>query len=108
VYDLYFDFNSADIRHESDSTLNVIAQVLRRNPDWKLSIEGHTDAVASDKYNLELSGRRAAAVKTALVGTFGIVGARLTTAGYGESRPQDRNDTIEGRARNRRVELVRQ
>ena len=108
VYDLYFDFNSADIRHESDSTLNVIAQVLRRNPDWKLSIEGHTDAVASDQYNLELSGRRAAAVKGALVGTFGIVGGRLATAGYGESRPQDRNDTIEGRARNRRVELVRQ
>lgn len=108
VYDLYFDFNSADIRHESDSTLNVIAEVLRRNPDWKLSIEGHTDAVASDRYNLELSGRRAAAVKEALVGSFGIAGGRLTTAGYGESRPQDRNDTVEGRARNRRVELVRQ
>ena len=108
VYDLYFDFNSADLRHESDSTLKVIAEVLRRNPDWKLSIEGHTDAVASDKYNLELSGRRAAAVKTALVGMFRIAAGRLTTAGYGESRPQDRNDTIEGRARNRRVELVRQ
>ena len=108
VYDLYFDFNSADMRHESDSTLNVIAQVLRRNPDWKLAIEGHTDAVASDRYNLELSGRRAAAVKAALVGTFGIGAGRLTTAGYGESRPQDRNDTVEGRARNRRVELVRE
>jgi outer membrane protein OmpA-like peptidoglycan-associated protein len=81
---------------------------MRRNPDWKLSIEGHTDAVASDRYNLELSGRRAAAVKEALVGTFEIAGGRLTTAGYGESRPQDRNDTVEGRARNRRVELVRQ
>jgi len=108
VYDLYFDFNSADLRHESDSTLRVIAEVLRRNPDWKLSIEGHTDAVASDRYNLELSGRRAAAVKEALVGTLGVAGGRLTTAGYGESRPQDRNDTVEGRARNRRVELVRQ
>jgi outer membrane protein OmpA-like peptidoglycan-associated protein len=108
VYDLYFDFNSADLRHESDSTLRVIAEVLRRNPDWKLSIEGHTDAVASDRYNLELSGHRAAAVKEALVGTLGVAGGRLTTAGYGESRPQDRNDTVEGRARNRRVELVRQ
>jgi outer membrane protein OmpA-like peptidoglycan-associated protein len=108
VYDLYFDFNSADLRRESDSTLNVIAEVLRRNPDWKLSIEGHTDAVASDRYNLELSGRRAAAVKAALVDAFRIAGGRLTTAGYGESRPQDRNDTVEGRARNRRVELVRQ
>jgi outer membrane protein OmpA-like peptidoglycan-associated protein len=108
VYDLYFDFNSADLRHESDSTLNVIAQVLRRNPGWQLAIEGHTDAVASDRYNLELSGRRAAAVKEALVGIWGIARGRLTTAGYGESRPQDRNDTVEGRARNRRVELVRQ
>ena len=108
VYDLYFDFNSAALRHESDSTLGVIAEVLRRNPDWKLSIEGHTDAVASDRYNLELSGQRAAAVKQALVGTLGVAGSRLTTAGFGESRPQDRNDTVEGRARNRRVELVRQ
>jgi outer membrane protein OmpA-like peptidoglycan-associated protein len=108
VYDLYFDFNSAALRQESDSTLGVIAEVLRRNPDWKLSIEGHTDDVASDGYNLELSGRRAAAVKQALVGGFGVAGARLTTAGYGEARPQDRNDTVEGRARNRRVELVRQ
>ncbi|HET7469993.1 MAG TPA: OmpA family protein [Gemmatimonadales bacterium] len=108
VYDLYFDFNSAALRQESDSTLRVIAEVLRRNPEWKLSIEGHTDDVASDRYNLELSGRRAAAVKEALVGGFGVAGARLTTTGYGEARPQDRNDTVEGRARNRRVELVRQ
>jgi len=107
VYDLYFDFNSATMRQESDSTLRDIAEVLRRNPDWKLSIEGHTDAVASDRYNLELSGRRAAAVKQALVDSFDIAAARLTTAGYGESRPKDRNDTVEGRARNRRVELVR-
>lgn len=108
VYDLYFDFNSAALRQESDSTLRVIAEVLLRNPDWKLSIEGHTDDVASDRYNLELSGKRAASVKEALVGTFGVAGPRLTTIGFGEARPQDRNDTVEGRARNRRVELVRQ
>ncbi len=108
VYDLYFDFNSDALRSESAPTLGEIAEVLRRNPDWALSIEGHTDSVASDRYNLELSARRAAAVKTALGAQFGIAGARLTTAGFGESRPQDRNDTVEGRARNRRVELVRQ
>ncbi|HEX6104530.1 MAG TPA: OmpA family protein [Gemmatimonadales bacterium] len=107
VYDLYFDFNSDAIREESEPTLVEIAEVLRRNPDWTLAIEGHTDAVASDRYNLELSSRRAAAVKAALGTRFGIVGSRLTTAGLGESRPQDRNDTVEGRARNRRVELVR-
>ena len=108
VYDLYFDFNQDAIRKESEPTLREIAEVLRRNPDWKLSIEGHTDDVASDRYNLELSARRAAAVKAALGEQFGIGAARLTTAGFGESRPQDRNDTVEGRARNRRVELVRQ
>ena len=107
IYDLYFDFNREVIREESEPTLRDIAEVLRRNPDWKLAIEGHTDAVASDRYNLELSARRAAAVKSALGERYGIVGARLTTAGFGESRPQDRNDTVEGRARNRRVELVR-
>jgi flagellar motor protein MotB len=107
VYDLYFDFNSEKIREESEPTLRDIAAVMRRNPDWELSIEGHTDNVASDRYNLELSSRRAAAVKTALGSQFGIAGTRLTTAGLGESQPQGRNDTIEGRARNRRVELVR-
>jgi len=107
VYDLYFDFNSDAIREESEPTLREIAEVLRRNPDWRLSIEGHTDNVASDRYNLDLSGRRAAAVKAALGTRFGIAGSRLTTAGLGESAPQDRNDTVVGRARNRRVELVR-
>jgi outer membrane protein OmpA-like peptidoglycan-associated protein len=107
IYDLYFDFNREIMREESEPTLREIAEVLRRNPDWTLAIEGHTDAVASDRYNLDLSARRAAAVKSALGERYGIAGARLTTAGFGESRPQDRNDTVEGRARNRRVELVR-
>jgi outer membrane protein OmpA-like peptidoglycan-associated protein len=107
VYDIYFDFNSERIREESDSTLQDIVTVLKRHPDWKLAIEGHTDSIASDRFNLELSQRRAAAVKTALTGTYAIDAGRLTTAGYGESRPVDRNDTPEGRARNRRVELVR-
>jgi flagellar motor protein MotB len=107
VYDLYFDFNSKTIREESAPTLREIAEVMRRNPDWQLAIEGHTDNVASDQYNLDLSARRAAAVKAALGTQFSIAGTRLTTAGLGESRPQDRNDTMEGRARNRRVELVR-
>jgi outer membrane protein OmpA-like peptidoglycan-associated protein len=107
VYDIYFDFNSDRIRQASDSTLQDIVTVLKRHPDWKLSIEGHTDSIASDRFNLELSQRRAAAVKTALTGTYAVAAARLTTAGYGESHPIDRNDTPEGRARNRRVELVR-
>jgi outer membrane protein OmpA-like peptidoglycan-associated protein len=107
VYDIYFDFNSDRIREQSEPTLREIAGVLGRHPDWKLAIEGHTDSVASDRFNLELSQRRAAAVKSALAGRFAVDSGRLTTAGYGESRPKDRNDTPEGRARNRRVELVR-
>jgi outer membrane protein OmpA-like peptidoglycan-associated protein len=107
VYDLFFDFNSDRIREESEPTLREIAEVLRRNPDWVLAVEGHTDDVASDGYNLDLSTRRAASVKGALGEQFGIAGARLTSTGLGESRPRDRNDTLEGRARNRRVELVR-
>jgi outer membrane protein OmpA-like peptidoglycan-associated protein len=108
VYDVYFDFNSDRIREQSEPALREIAELLRRHPDWRLGIEGHTDSIASDRFNLELSARRAAAVKGALTGRFGIAEDRLTTSGAGESRPKDRNDTVEGRARNRRVELVRQ
>jgi outer membrane protein OmpA-like peptidoglycan-associated protein len=80
---------------------------MKKHPDWRLGIEGHTDNIASDRFNLDLSRRRAAAVKDALVTRHGIDAARLTTGGAGESRPLDTNDTLEGRARNRRVELVR-
>jgi outer membrane protein OmpA-like peptidoglycan-associated protein len=107
VYDVYFDFNSDRIREQSEPTLREIAELLRRHPDWRLGIEGHTDSIAGDRFNLELSARRAAAVKTALTGRHRIAAGRLTTSGAGETRPKDRNDTPEGRARNRRVELVR-
>jgi outer membrane protein OmpA-like peptidoglycan-associated protein len=107
VYSIFFSFNSDDIREESEPTLREIADVLARHPDWSVAIEGHTDGVASDAFNLDLSRRRAAAVKNALVGRFGVEGARLTTSGFGRSRPRDTNDTPEGRARNRRVELIR-
>jgi outer membrane protein OmpA-like peptidoglycan-associated protein len=107
VYDIYFSFNSDQIREESAPTLREIYEVLRRHPDWKLSISGHTDNIASDSFNLDLSKRRAAAVKNALVTSFGVNGVRLSTAGYGKSHPVDANETPEGRARNRRVELVK-
>jgi outer membrane protein OmpA-like peptidoglycan-associated protein len=107
VYSIYFAFNSDEIRDESEPTLREIAEVLRRHPDWKLAIEGHTDSIAGDAYNLQLSQRRAAAVRSALVNGKGVAGPRLTTSGFGESRPKDTNETLEGRARNRRVELVR-
>jgi outer membrane protein OmpA-like peptidoglycan-associated protein len=108
VYEIFFDFNSDEIREESEPTLAEIADILRRHGDWKLGVEGHTDGIASDAFNLDLSKRRAAAVKRALVGRYRIDASRLTTDGYGKSRPKDTNATPEGRARNRRVELVRQ
>lgn len=107
VYDIYFDFNSDRIREESKPTLQEIAELLRKHIDWNLTIEGHTDSIGSDAANLELSRRRAASVKNVLVSDHGIGASRLSTGGHGETRPVDRNDTIEGRARNRRVELVR-
>ncbi len=107
VYSIYFSFNSDEIREESDSTIKEIGDVLRRHPIWKLAIGGHTDNIGSDAYNLELSERRAKAVKAAVVGRHGIGAARLSSAGYGKKSPKDTNDTLEGRARNRRVELVR-
>lgn len=79
-----------------------------KNTGWKLSIEGHTDNIGGDAYNLDLSKRRAAAVRTVLVDQHSVTADRLTTAGYGASRPKESNDTLAGRARNRRVELVRQ
>jgi outer membrane protein OmpA-like peptidoglycan-associated protein len=107
VYSIYFSFNSDQLREESEPTLDEIADVLRRHPDWKLAIEGHTDSIAGDAYNLTLSQRRAAAVKRALVSRKSVADARLATAGFGEAHPKDTNQTLEGRARNRRVELVR-
>jgi outer membrane protein OmpA-like peptidoglycan-associated protein len=107
VFDIYFSFNSAELRKESEPTLREIGDLLHRHGDWKLSIEGHTDNVAGDAFNLDLSKRRAAAVKDALVKNFAIDAGRLTTTGHGRSQPADTNETVEGRARNRRVELVR-
>jgi outer membrane protein OmpA-like peptidoglycan-associated protein len=107
VYDLYFDFRSDVLRSESDKVLAEIAQVMMQHPDWTLSVEGNTDNIGGDQYNLDLSQRRAAAVKNALVKEYRIPSKRLETAGFGASHPIDTNDTIEGRARNRRVELVR-
>ncbi len=107
IYSIYFSFNSAEIREESEQMLKDIAALMRKHPDWKLSIYGHTDSIASDKYNLELSQRRAAAVSKALTTQHGVAANRLSYAGQGEASPKDTNDTLEGRAKNRRVELVR-
>ena len=106
VYGIYFDFASDRIKEESEPVLAEIAQVMTKYPTWTLRVEGHTDDIGSAPANLDLSRRRAAAVKQALVERR-IAAARLVPGGFGSSRPQDTNKTIEGRARNRRVELVK-
>jgi outer membrane protein OmpA-like peptidoglycan-associated protein len=103
---LYFDFNRATINVQSAPAMQSIADMLRREP-WNVTIEGHTDNVGTDAYNQDLSERRAAAVKNSLARDYGIAASRLASAGFGLKRPRETNDTIAGRARNRRVELVR-
>ena len=105
---IYFDFNRSTLNPMSRPALEEIATLLKNQAAWRtITIEGHTDNVGTDAYNQDLSARRAATVKEALVREFGIAGGRLATAGFGESRPRETNETIAGRARNRRVELVR-
>jgi outer membrane protein OmpA-like peptidoglycan-associated protein len=107
VYSIYFAFNSDVLREESEPTLKEIAEVLRRHRDWKLRVAGHTDGVGGDEQNLDLSKRRAAAVKDALLKRYGLAAGRLSTTGFGKSQPKDTNDTLEGRGHNRRVELMK-
>jgi len=91
----------------SETILSQIAKVLQENPKLELIIEGHTDNVGGAQFNLEVSRKRAEAVKRWLVDKAGISEVRLTTVGYGLSRPIADNSTEEGRAKSRRVELVR-
>jgi outer membrane protein OmpA-like peptidoglycan-associated protein len=107
VYGIYFDFARATIKKESAPVLHEIADLMHRNPTWVLSINGYTDSIGGDAYNLALSKRRAAAVRDTLVTGFQIAASRLTSAGFGAASPVDSNSTLEGRARNRRVELIR-
>ena len=108
VYGIYFDFASDKIKPESEPVLHEIADALNHNPAWKLRVEGHTDNIGGDAYNLDLSQRRAEAVKSALVTRYHIAADRLTPKGFGATRPKEPDETLAGRARNRRVELVRE
>jgi len=108
VYGIYFDFGSAVPAAGSESVLDEIAEVMRTHPDWRLRVVGHTDGIGEAAANLELSRSRAAAVRSALIERVGAAAAdRLDTAGFGEARPRAGNETLEGRAANRRVELIR-
>ena len=104
---IYFEFDSDVLNPASKPWIRSIADLLKRHPDWTITIEGHTDSVGTVSYNLDLSTRRAAALARSLTSQHGIATARLSTRGFGPNRPLESNATTEGRARNRRVELVR-
>lgn len=101
-----FDTGKATIRPESQAIVGQIVRLLKGNPDLKIEVQGHTDDVGSDQANLELSEQRAQAVMQAIVAQ-GIDPQRLTAAGFGEKTPVADNGTEEGKAKNRRVELVK-
>ena len=101
-----FDFDKAIIKPESKPTVNEVIRMMEQSPDLKLSINGYTDNVGTHEYNVKLSQARAAAVVDALT-KAGIAADRLSSAGFGDSNPIDDNGKPEGRAKNRRVELVR-
>jgi OmpA-OmpF porin, OOP family len=106
---LYINFESgkSDIKPESNATMDQVAVMLRMNPALKISIEGHTDNVGSEASNLTLSENRAKAVMNYLVGKR-TDAARLSAKGFGQAKPIADNTTEEGKARNRRVEIVKQ
>jgi outer membrane protein OmpA-like peptidoglycan-associated protein len=106
-YGIYFDVNSAKLKPESYGTLKGIADVLKENPDVRVTIVGHTDSDGSDATNLDLSKRRAASVKAELTKTFGIDAARMETDGKGETQPVAENNSVTNKALNRRVEFIK-
>ena len=106
LYGIHFDFDKATLRSDSKSLMSDIAQTLKHNPSWALQVNGHTDSIGDPGYNQKLSGQRAGAVVAALIAQ-GIDASRLHSSGLGETQPKGDNTTLEGRALNRRVELVR-
>jgi OOP family OmpA-OmpF porin len=107
LHGILFDTGRATIKPESAATLETVADVLKQDPALKLEIRGHTDNVGAPAANLKLSQDRAAAVKAHLVQTAGVAADRLSTAGFGDTKPVADNTTEQGRAQNRRVELAK-
>jgi outer membrane protein OmpA-like peptidoglycan-associated protein len=105
---VYFTTASAQVLDPSRPALGRFAALVNQHSDWRVTIEGHTDNIGSAAYNMDLSTRRADAVRDVLIRRFGVPAARLQSHGYGLTRPIETNATDEGRAHNRRVEVSRQ
>ncbi|MGB3021737.1 MAG: OmpA family protein, partial [Methyloceanibacter sp.] len=108
LYGILFDLDKDTLRPDSKPTLDEIAKLLQDKPELKLKIVGHTDNQGTADYNLDLSKRRAASVVASLTGEYSIAAERLTSEGAGLTQPVAPNESEEGRAKNRRVELVAQ
>jgi len=108
IYGIYFDFGKAEVKPESDPVLKEIAKLLQQNPELNLYVVGHTDNVGGLDYNMALSKRRADAVVKELVSKHSVDAKRLKAYGVSSLAPVASNKTEEGRAKNRRVELVEQ
>jgi outer membrane protein OmpA-like peptidoglycan-associated protein len=99
-----FDFRSSDLKPEAKAQLEKVAETIAKNPSVNIRVEGHTDSVGSEKRNERLSRLRALSVKAFLV-EHGVDASRVSTKGFGSSKPIADNKTEEGRAKNRRVEI---
>jgi outer membrane protein OmpA-like peptidoglycan-associated protein len=108
VYGILFDFGKATLKPESKAALTEIARMLKADPGLKVHVVGHTDNVGGLETNMKLSLDRANAVVRELAAAYGIAAARLKAGGVGPLAPVAANDAEEGRAKNRRVELVKQ
>ena len=108
IYGIYFDFDEADIKPESDKQLAEMANLLKANAGLRVFIVGHTDNKGTLAYNTDLSQRRAEAVAKALAAKYGIAPDRMVAKGVGPLSPLAPNDSDDGQAKNRRVELVKQ
>jgi OOP family OmpA-OmpF porin len=107
LYGIFFDTDKTDLKPESTPTLTEIAQMMKANPTLAILVVGHTDKQGAYEYNIDLSRRRADAVVKALAANHGVEAKRLRGAGVGMLAPAASNDTEEGRAKNRRVEIVK-
>lgn len=100
-----FDFNKYEVKNKVKGSLNTLAKALEENPDIRIKIDGYTDFIGSEGYNLELSIKRAKSIRNYLVDR-GVKSSNISIEGYGKQNPIANNATAAGRAKNRRVEFI--